>query len=68
MSAKRLEALVGEPLTPALRRHDPAVLGALAEALEAAMAQQRAALEDAVDGAHRAVPRPLRPLVRRMLG
>lgn len=68
MSAKRLQALVGEPLAPALRRHDAVALGVLADALQTAMAQQRAALEEAVDGAHRAVPRPLRPLVRRMLG
>lgn len=68
MSAQRLERLLGEPLAPAVAAHDAKALAALADALEAAMTRQRDGLDRAVDGAVRAVPRPLRPVVKRVLG
>ncbi|SDC17412.1 hypothetical protein [Actinokineospora iranica] len=56
------------PLPAAVESLDPAAARDLAAALRSARRRQRAELTSATDESLRALPRPLRVLVRRVIG
>jgi hypothetical protein len=63
-----LRDVLGAEPPPALAELPEAELSALAAAIRRANAEQRRALADALAEALEQVPRPLRPLARRLAG